>query len=243
MSLKNILEKNLVMKINLSSSNPALKSIFINPNQVITLDANFLIPPNRSKYTNSSFDFHTFKRIWLNPMLKTFPNLAIHEAVYDELISPSVKSYIDVNINTVPPRLFIHKDSSLTPEEYILRNSIEEKIYPLTKYDPILDNKDDRGEVKSLAYIAVKGLLYFASNDSNAIQLIEKSKEWNTCLDNVQAVKMYELIFYLYKTNKSEKKGLRILYKYQYYLTKSEKSINPEWKEFIETMEMLYKDI
>jgi hypothetical protein len=81
-------------------------------------------------------------------------------------------------------------------EEQILRNSIEGKIYPLTKYDPMLDNKDDRGEVKSLSYIAVKGLPYFAAHDSNAIQLIEKAETWRTGLDNVQAIKMYELIFY-----------------------------------------------
>jgi hypothetical protein len=31
--------------------------------------------------------------------------------------------------------------------------------------------------VKSLSYIAVKGLLYFVANDNNAIQLIEKTAE------------------------------------------------------------------
>lgn len=34
------------MKIDLTSSNPALESIFSNPSQIITLDANFLIPPD-----------------------------------------------------------------------------------------------------------------------------------------------------------------------------------------------------
>ena len=139
-----------------------------------------------------------------------------------------------------PPQLHVHRDSSLSPVEQALRDSIEAKIYPLTKYDPLLDNKDDRGEVKSLAYIAVKGLLYFAANDSNAILLIEKAENWKTGLDNVRAIQMYELIFYLYKTNSSDKKSLRMLYKYQYHLTKNEKDTNPEWGEFIETMELLY---
>jgi len=228
------------MKIDLTSSNLALESIFINPNQLITLDANVLIPPDRSRYTRRSFDFQIFQRIWLEPIFEAFPNLAIHEAVYDELVLPSVKAYIDTHINNIHPRLSIHKDSSLTPEEHIIRDSIEEKIYPLTKYDPMLDNKDDRGEVKSLAYIAVKGLLYFVAHDSNAIQLIEKAEEWATGLDNVKAIKIYELIFYLYKTNKSDKKGLRLLYKYQYHLTKHEKKTNPEWDQFIEAMEALY---
>ena len=228
------------MKIDITSSNPTLESIFSNPNQIITLDANFIIPPDRGISGIKSFDFHTFKRIWLEPIFKTFPNLAIHEAVYDELISPSVKTYIDLIINEVPPRLFIHKDSSLTQEEYVLRDLIEEKIYPLTKYDPLINNKDDRGEVKSLAYIAVKELLYFAAHDTNAIQLIEKAEVWTTGLDNVRVIKIYELIFFLYRTSTSNKKDLRMLYKYQYHLTKHEKNTNPEWGKFIEAMEAIY---
>lgn len=228
------------MKVDLTSSNPALESIFSNPNQIITLDANFLIPPDRSKHAKISFDFEVFKRIWLDPIFEAFPNLAIHEAVYDEFNSTSVKLYVDTNINAIPTKLLVHMDSSLTPEEQMLRNTIEGKIYPLTKYDPMLNNRDDRGEVKSLAYIAVKGLPYFAAHDSNAIQLIEKAEEWTTGLDNVQAIKMYELIFYLYRTNCSDKKSLRMLYKYQYHLTKHEKNTNPEWGHFIEAMESLY---
>lgn len=229
-----------MMDINYSSPNPTLKSVFRNPDQIITLDANFLIPPDRSRYIKKDFDFHVFKRIWLEPIFEAFPNLAIHEAVYDELVLPSVRTYIDTNINNLPPRLAVHKDSSLTIEEHKLRNSIEEKFYPLTKYDPLLDNKDDRGEVKSLAYIAVKGLVYFATHDSNAVLLIEKAEEWMTGLDNVQVIKMYELIFYLYKTYKGDNKALRMLYKYQYYLTSHEKQKNPEWSKFIKAMESLY---
>lgn len=65
------------MKNDLTSSNPALESIFSNPSQIITLDANFLIPPDRSIFGIRSFDFHTFERIWLAPIFKSFPNLAI----------------------------------------------------------------------------------------------------------------------------------------------------------------------
>ena len=68
------------MKVDMTSSNPALESIIINPIQIITLDANFLIPPDRSKYAVKSIDFPTFQRIWLDPIFKAFPNLAIHEA-------------------------------------------------------------------------------------------------------------------------------------------------------------------
>ncbi len=88
--------------------------------------------------------------------------------------------------------------------------------------------------------MAVKGLLYFAAHDSNAIQLIEKSDVWNTGLDNVQAIKMYELIYYLLKTENGSKETLRMLYKYQYCLTKREKSSNPEWGTFVDEMDKLY---
>lgn len=228
------------MKVNINSPNPALHSIFTYPDQMITLDANFLIPPYRNNYTKKSFNFPIFQKIWLDPIFKVFPNLAIHEAVYDELVMPSIQTYIQKFINSSPPRLVIHKDSTLTEKEKLLRDVIEEKIYPLTRYDPLLDNKDDRGEVKSLAYIAVKGMLYFAANDSNAIQLIEKAEEWMTGLDNVQAIKMYEIIYCLYKIKGGDPRALRMLYKYQYYLTHYEQKINPEWRQFISVMENLY---
>jgi len=50
---------------------------------------------------------------------------------------------------------------------------------------------------------------------------------------------MHELIFYLYKAALGDKKSLRMLYKYQYYLTRNEKNSNPEWNKFIELMETL----
>lgn len=173
------------MKVELNSHNSALSSIFGEPEQIITMDANFLIPPYRSRYVKRGFDFSLFREIWLDP------------------------------IDDSPARLIVHRDSSLTVEERVLRDSIEMRIFPLTKYDLMIDNKDDRGEVKSLAYVAVKGLPYFAAHDTNVIRLIEKAEEWSTGLDNVQVVKMYELIFYLCKLDLGDKKSLRRLYKYQ----------------------------
>lgn len=230
------------MKINLSKANPSLVSIFENPNQIITIDANILIPPDRSRYSKNRFDFPLFKKVWIEPIFTTFPKIAIHEAVYDELIGVEVREYIEKLGQEIPPRIIIHLDSSLTDIEGFLRDSIETKIYPYTNYDPQIDNKDDRGEVKSLSYIAVKGLLYFAAHDNNALQLIEKAEEWSTGLDNVKAIHMFELIYYLYVKNKGEKKLLRMLYKYQYYLTEHEKRTNPGWGDFIDRMDVLYRN-
>lgn len=228
------------MQINLEKLNPALVSIINDPAQIITLDANFLIPPDRSPITKKGIGFERFRDIWLDPIFSAFPNLAIHEAVYAELVGISCQQYVDAKKNRVPPQIIIHRDSFLTEVEGILRDSIETKIASLTKYEPHIDNKDDRGEVKSLSYIAVKGLLYFAANDYNAIQLIEKSEEWSTGLDNVQAIKMYELIYFLYKKELSDSIAMKMLYKYQYYLTDREKRTNPNWGEFTSAMDKLY---
>lgn len=54
---------------------------------------------------------------------------------------------------------------------------------------------------------------------------------------------MYELIYYLHKMDFGDRKSLRILYKYQYYLTPYEKKNNPEWGQFVEGMNILYSSV
>jgi hypothetical protein len=168
--------------------------------------------------------------------------IAIHEAVYDELVDTKLRVHVETLKREIPPKVIIHSDSSLANIEKLLRNSIEIKIYPYTNYEPKIDNKDDRGEVKSLSYIAVKGLLYFAAHDNNALKLIEKAEGWSTGLDNVKAIHMFELIYYLYLKKHGDKKALRMLYKYQYFLTDHEKRTNLEWNSFINRMNDLYPE-
>lgn len=229
------------MKVDFTKPNPAFVSIINDPKQIITLDANFLIPPDRSGITKRGIHFEKFKEIWLDPIFSAFPNLSVHESVYDELVGISAQNYADAQRDSEPSKMIIHRDSILTEEEKYLRDTFELNIASHTKYSPLLDNKDDRGEVKSLSYIAVKGLLYFASNDFNTIQLIEKSEEWSTGLDNVQAIKMYELIYYLYRNDLTDKTAMKMLYKYQYYLTSQEKRTNPSWGDFSSSMDKLYE--
>lgn len=108
------------MKINLTHPNPALISIIEDPEQIITLDANFLIAPDRSPITKRGIGFEQFREIWLDPIFSAFPNLAIHESVYDELVGISPQNYVDSKQDSVPPEIIIHKDSSLTEIERIL---------------------------------------------------------------------------------------------------------------------------
>ncbi|MCF7945649.1 MAG: hypothetical protein K9L24_02220, partial [Spirochaetia bacterium] len=192
-------------------------------------------------FIKRDIEFDKFREIWLEPIFRAFPNLAIHEAVYEELVDVYPKTFVDEKYKSDPPGIIIHRDSSLTKVEKILKDTIEARIAYHTNYEPLLDNKNDRGEVKSLSYIAVKGLLFFAAHDNNAIQLIEKSEEWSTGLDNVQAIRMYELIYYLYKKSLANTKALRILYKHQYFLTKHEKHTNPNWGNFTSSMKKNYE--
>lgn len=232
------------MKVDVKMVNPAFLSIVQNPDQKVFLDANFFIPPDRSGVAKvKAYSFTDFKECWLTPLLKEFTGLVIHESVYDELIADSVKYYADEQISSIPPKLIIHYDSELNDLEESLRNTYMNKIAVHSLYDPTRDNAKDRGEVRSLSFMAVKQFLFFAANDSLPVRLIKDADKLGTGLDDMQIVQMYELIYYLYKKDRYDKKALRILYKYQYYLTPGDKRVNPEWGNFIEQMDVLYNEI
>ena len=232
------------MKVDTKEVNPAFQSIIQNPGQKVFLDANFFIPPDRSEVAKvRAYSFTDFKECWLIPLLSEFTGLAIHESVYDEFVADSVKEYADEQTSCIPSKLRIHYDSELSGLEEALRNTYINKIAVHSLYNPTRDNAKDRGEVRSLSFMAVKQFLYFEPNDELAIRLIKDAAKLLTGLDDMQIVQMYELIYYLYKTGRYDNKALRILYKYQYYLTAGDKRINPEWGCFVEQMDLLYNGI
>ena len=232
------------MKVDTKEVNPAFQSIIQNHGQKVFLDANFFIPPDRSEVAKvRAYSFTDFKECWLIPLLSEFTGLAIHESVYDELVADSVKEYADEQTSCIPSKLRIHYDSELSGLEEALRNTYINKIAVHSLYNPTRDNAKDRGEVRSLSFMAVKQFLYFAANDALPVRLIKDAAKLLTGLDDMQIVQMYELIYYLYKTGRYDNKALRILYKYQYYLTAGDKRINPEWGCFVEQMDLLYNGI
>ena len=232
------------MKVDTKEVNPAFQGIIQNPGQKVFLDANFFIPPDRSEVAKvRAYSFTDFKECWLIPLLSEFTGLAIHESVYDELVADSVKEYADEQTSCIPSKLRIHYDSELSGLEEALRNTYINKIAVHSLYNPTRDNAKDRGEVRSLSFMAVKQFLYFAANDALPVRLIKDAAKLLTGLDDMQIVQMYELIYYLYKTGRYDNKALRILYKYQYYLTAWDKRINPEWGCFVEQMDLLYNGI
>ncbi len=181
-----------------------------------------------------------FKDEWIEPLLAAFPHIAIHEAVLSELITPLEKTYVEAQLNSDPPRITLLSDANLNPQEEILRRTIESRISIHTAYDPTLDKGDDRGEVKSLAYMATQGLLYFCSRDSKALRLIEQAERLDTNLDAQAVVKFYEVLYIFYNRGIGNPKILKMFYKYLYYLTKREKASTPDWGGFLLTMDKLY---
>lgn len=231
------------MTVDTNEINPGFLSVIRNPSQKVFLDANFFIPPDRSKVANvRAYSFKDFEKCWLVPLLTEFSGLRIHESVYDELVEGNVRNFADGRINSNPPNLQIHYDVELNAEELALRNTYMKKIAVHSVYDPIRDNAKDRGEVRSLSFMAVKQFSFFAAKDSLPVRLIKDAAKLDTGLDDMNIVQMYELIYYLYKTDRYDKKTLRILYKYQYYLTAGDKRENPDWRTFIEQMDTLYNE-
>lgn len=230
------------MRVDIRDVNPAFQSIIQNPGQTVFLDANFFIPPDRSKIKNiKPYPFEYFKEIWLIPLLGEFSGLSVHESVYDELVEERVRTYVNEQSDSNPQRIKMYYDSELNSKEMALLNYYIAKIAVHSQYDPYRDNAKDRGEVKSLSFMAVKQFLYFAANDALPIRLIRDAVKLNTGLDNMGIVQMYELIYYLYKTGRYNNKALRGLYKYQYYLSPGDKRENHEWGVFVEQMDKLYE--
>lgn len=233
------------MRIDVKNINPALVEMINNPEQIVFLDANIFIPPDRSalaKHINA-FRFEDYKNAFLEPLLQEFPRLAVHETVYQEIVAETVKTYVDNLITEDNKHLEVHYDKALSENEKALLAVFLSKLSVHSGYDPAADNAKDRGEIRSLPYMAVKQYLYFAANDALPIRLIKNAEELQTSLDGMGVIQPYELIFFLHKKNKYDGKMLRILYKYLYYLTTRDKAENPDWGSFIESMEKLYKDV
>lgn len=231
----------IASKVNTSIPNSALVSLIHDFSQIITLDACVLIPLDRSKENSQIpvFDFPIYRKFWLDVLFKTFPYLAIHDAVLEECFSPAeLHRYLKKEIDS--QRLMLLSDSNLTPDEESYRRSMEYKIAEYTSYNPDQDNNDDRGEVKSLAHIKTKDYLYFCSRDSNAIRLIQDSDKYEASLETIQAIHIYELAYYFVRMDMCKSKQMRSIYKYIYHLTKKEIKSNPEWTTFLDEMDNLY---
>lgn len=113
--------------VNLLTKSRGLISIQQNPNQLFLIDANILIPPDRSKENSiiKPISFEFYKTNWIEPFIETFKPIGIHEAVNKEFESNSIKDLIESKKNEKPPSICIYSDSELNERELIVRNTIE----------------------------------------------------------------------------------------------------------------------
>ena len=109
------------MRVNVEVVNSSFLSLIKYPGQTVFLDANFLIPPDRSGLPSlvkiNPYRFEDFKNNWLEPLLAEFSGIAIHESVYEELVDSKIKGFADRKINDTPSKLKIFFDSDLTDNE------------------------------------------------------------------------------------------------------------------------------
>lgn len=150
------------MDVNTSAVNPGFLKMLKDPEETLVVDANFYIPPDRTNLgARSSYSFEEFQNIWIEPMHRLFPNIAAHEAVIQELVTSASARLTEAFVSaSEPPKLMVLSESSLSPWEQAICRQKEVLIARYTQYVPGLDNKDDRGEVKTLAYMGTVGLLF-----------------------------------------------------------------------------------
>ena len=227
------------MKVDVSHKNSALEKLIEDPSVTIFMDANLFIPPDRGgKGKPMSFDM--FRNIWLDPLFSRLSGLSIHESVYDEFVQDDVKTYVDTKISAKTNPIKVHYNKNMNVTEQSLMQTYINMIAQHSQYIPSRDNKKDRGEVLSLAYMAAKGFIYFSANDYLPIRLIQEAGSLKTGLDNMRIIQMYEMIYYLLKHDAGDKQTLKQLYKYMYRRTEREKKDNPDWTEFVDGMDTLY---
>ena len=106
------------------------------------------------------------------------------------------KRQVDSRQKEKPPRLRVYTDAELSEVEMALMQAYISKLALYSQYIPERDNAKDRGEVRSLSFMAVKKFLYFAANDTLPMNLIRKADALRTGLDEMELLEMYDVIYY-----------------------------------------------
>ena len=163
----------------------------------------------------------------------------VNPAFQSIIQNPDQKVFLDANFFIPPDRSNVAKVKAYSFNDFkecwlipLLNEfagvAIHESVYDELVADSVKNFADEQkdenppkitvhydSELRSLSFMAVKQFLFFAANDALPVRLIKDAAKLRTGLDNMQVVQMYELIYYLYKTN-------------------------PEWGSFIKQMDLLY---
>lgn len=87
------------------------------------------------------FGFEKFEQIWLEPLFSTF-DCHIHEAVIEEVTTKEEEEFIEEM--KAQKRFHIVSDSTLQGHAASLRNTVENMLSGITKYDGSLDMNSHR---------------------------------------------------------------------------------------------------
>lgn len=233
------------MIIDTLTENSHFCSLLKNSQLPVLLDANILIPPDRTSISArcKPVSYSKYLTNLIEPLTHRFKNLCIHEAVRDEICMEAEKAALDALINKGSIKLVV--DSSLSKSERILRNTIEKKILQtgLFEYNPHIRSSKDKGEVKTLSYAVAKRIPLFSSQDQMSLRVILKAEKLNTGIDSVGIIYFYEFLYALRKEIANNKEFLRKIYKDVYFFTKVDRLRNPEWGCFMQAMDSLYSNL
>lgn len=85
------------MKVDAKTSNPNFCALLGNSALPLLLDANILIPPDRSSLSSRfrPVSYAGYLAHWLEPLALHFPGLCVHEAVRDEICKKEEKDALD----------------------------------------------------------------------------------------------------------------------------------------------------
>ncbi|MFA7118927.1 MAG: hypothetical protein WC159_09160 [Sphaerochaetaceae bacterium] len=108
-----------------NSRNTAFAGLLESKGKELLLDANLFIPTDRSSCFPQyhPLSFTNYCEIWLTPLFNTFTGVAIHSAVYLEIVKIEQKAFVDQLIKD--NKLAVVNDSMLDSREKTFRDTIE----------------------------------------------------------------------------------------------------------------------
>ena len=178
-------------------------------NEPVLFDANIFMVgiENRGSDKNCSFD--NMKKLYIEPLFKSFTNILIHEQVYNELDHEArayVDSYVGKSVTIVTENGLYGVDPIYTT----IFNNISS--HNLVRYNK--GNSKDRGEVYSLAYAAFHGINYFCSKeimfDNVAHDLPDLG---NVSIITFDIVLLQAYLYHIDRNDTTNNKALKSIYK------------------------------
>jgi len=135
----------------------------------VVFDASVLMVGVDRQSTDHNYSFDKMRIIYLDALVENFQHIVIHEEVWKELDpqrADFLSKYIGKNISVVSEGSMYGTDPRYTS----IFNDI--KQYELFQYNR--GQKQNRGEVYSLAYAASHNIPYFSARDGAAMRAISE---------------------------------------------------------------------